>query len=282
MAGALTAGAAGVETGPPVITAGATGTDSPPDGPAGVPVALGGVSTGACAEANDSPHRAGADTGGGAANGGGACGGSRAASCPIACIAPSVSDCAPAAAGCPVAIPVMNDCPIGPGSKPCPTAAGDMGALGIPGAPGAIGAPITGGVPGAGGAVGGPDGAPAPPRVPLPPNADVGAAVPGGPLPGDSGPFPRNPSLLTACCGEERSSLPIWRGGGTSSVLKPCSLAHFRASPPIPWASRIFCVAAMILSTAVRLALAASALHRAWMACTSANCSGRGFFDART
>jgi hypothetical protein len=38
----------------------------------------------------------------------------------------------------------------------------------------------------------------------------------------------------------------------------------------------------MILSTAVRLAFAASALQRVWMACISANCSDSDFFDART
>ncbi|WP_156765150.1 hypothetical protein [Mycobacterium sp. 1245852.3] len=40
-------------------------------------------------------------------------------------------------------------------------------------------------------------------------------------------------------------------------------------------------MAAIILSSASRLAFAASALQRAWTACISANFSGGGFFDAR-
>ncbi|WP_169716085.1 hypothetical protein, partial [Mycobacterium lacus] len=76
----------------------------------------------------------------------------------IALIAPSDSDCAPAAAGCPDAIPVANDCPIDPGDTPRPTAAGDNdGAPGIPGAAGTPG-PTTGGPPPAGVATGGADG----------------------------------------------------------------------------------------------------------------------------
>ena len=77
---------------------------------------------------------------------------------------------------------------------------------------------------------------------------------------------------------ESSSSLLIGRGGGTSSVLKPCSRAQVRASPWIPSASRIFCVAAMILLTAAPDAFAASALHRAWIAWISANLFGQRFF----
>ena len=95
------------------------------------------------------------------------------------------------------------------------------------------------------------------------------------PLPGPPAPPPK-------ARGESRSSLLIGRGGGTSSVLKPCSRAQVRASPWIPSASRIFCVAAMILLTAAPDAFAASALHRAWIAWISASFSGSGFFDART
>ncbi|ABK67450.1 hypothetical protein LIX17_24895 [Mycobacterium avium subsp. hominissuis] len=40
-------------------------------------------------------------------------------------------------------------------------------------------------------------------------------------------------------------------------------------------------MAAIILSTASRLAFAASALQRNWTACISANFSGGSFFDAR-
>ncbi|CNZ29235.1 Uncharacterised protein [Mycobacterium tuberculosis] len=41
-------------------------------------------------------------------------------------------------------------------------------------------------------------------------------------------------------------------------------------------------MAVMTLSTASRDAFAASALHLVWIAWISANCSGSGFFDART
>lgn len=41
-------------------------------------------------------------------------------------------------------------------------------------------------------------------------------------------------------------------------------------------------MAVMTLSTASRDAFAASALHLVWIAWISANCSGNGFFDART
>lgn len=41
-------------------------------------------------------------------------------------------------------------------------------------------------------------------------------------------------------------------------------------------------MAVMTLSTAPRDAFAASALHLVWIAWISTNCSGNGFFDART
>lgn len=41
-------------------------------------------------------------------------------------------------------------------------------------------------------------------------------------------------------------------------------------------------MAVMTLSTASRDAFATSALHLVWIAWISANCSGNGFFDART
>lgn len=72
----------------------------------------------------------GADTTGGVVIGGVACGGGTDPDC-IAVIAPSDSECAPAAAGCPVTIPVANDCPIDVGDTPCPRAAGDSDPPGI-------------------------------------------------------------------------------------------------------------------------------------------------------
>lgn len=74
----------------------------------------------------------GADTTGGVVIGGVACGGGTDPDC-IAVIAPSDSECAPAAAGCPVTIPVANDCPIDVGDTPCPRAAGDSDPPGIGG-----------------------------------------------------------------------------------------------------------------------------------------------------
>ena len=259
------------------------------------------------------PLRAGADAAGVVASGGGAC---ESAADPgsIACIAPSDNDWTPAVAGCPVVMPVKTDCPIGPGAKPCPTVAGDRGLLGVAGIVGAIGPPAPGtDEPPAGIAAGDPAGtgpplanapalsgagddacAPAPgtftaPPPPAPPLASAPELSGAGddacapapeivePAPAPAAPRPRG--LRGA---EFRSSSLIWRGGGTSSVLKPCSRAQSRASPWISSASRIFCVAAMILLTAAADAFAASALHRAWIAWISANCSGTGFFDART
>ena len=308
------AGAAGADAGPPVITAGVTGTPSPPVGVAAAPGATEGVSTGTCAAVNDSPPlKAGAEIAGDVANAGGACG-SAAEPGSIACIAPSDNDCRPAVAGCPVVIPVKTDCPIGPGEKPCPRAAGERGAPGVAEIAGAVGPPTPGtdGLP-AGIAAGDPAGtgpplanapalsgagddcAPTPgtfsaPPPPAPPLASApelsgdgnGACAPppgtfSEPAPAPAAPRPRG--LRGAVF---RSSSVIWCGGGTSSALKPCSRAQSLASPWIPSASRIFCVAAMILLTAAADALAASALHLAWIAWISANCRGSGFFDART
>ena len=282
----------------------------PPVGIAAAPGAVEGVSTGTCAAENDSPPlRAGADTAGGVANGGGACG-SGADPGPIACIAPSDNDWTPAVAGCPVIMPVATDCPIGPGEKPCPTAAGERGPLGVAGTVGAIGTPTAG----TGGLLRRRRGwwsswhrssaaRPASPYTEQPAPAGTSAcetsatATTSPPVAPAAGRRRRAAARgqpraaattrpdqchLPNARGESRSSLLIGRGGGTSSVLKPCSRAQVRASPWIPSASRIFCVAAMILLTAAPDALAASALHRAWIAWISANCSGSGFFEART
>lgn len=89
---------------------------------------------------------------------------------------------------------------------------------------------------------------------------------------------PRAPGPVSAA----RSFSLIRRGGGASSTLKPLARAHVRGSSPISSASRISCMAVMTLSTASRDAFAASALHLVWIAWISANCSGNGFFDART
>lgn len=143
-------------------------------------------------------------------------------------------------------------------------------------------------------------GGPAPGTCAPPCQSPLTAAGAGGPAPPPFEPPASAPChpLLTACEGpvappppeawrhppltpEFRSSREIVCGAATSSVLNPCSCAHVRASPPTPSASRIFCVAATILSTAVRLAFAASALQRACTANASANCSGVGFFEAR-
>ncbi len=88
-----------------------------------------GVSTGPCV-ASMPAAMVGADTTGGVVIGGVACGGGTDPDC-IAVIAPSDSECAPAAAGCPVTIPVANDCPIDVGDTPCPRAAGDSDPPGI-------------------------------------------------------------------------------------------------------------------------------------------------------
>lgn len=88
-----------------------------------------GVSTGPCV-ASMPAGMVGADTTGGVVIGGVACGGGTDPDC-IAVIAPSDSECAPAAAGCPVTIPVANDCPIDVGDTPCPRAVGDSDPPGI-------------------------------------------------------------------------------------------------------------------------------------------------------
>lgn len=123
-----TTGAAGAATGPAVTTVGATGPVVPVDA-GGAPGVFAGVSTGPCV-ASMPAAMVGADTTGGVVIGGVACGGGTDPDC-IAVIAPSDSECAPAAAGCPVTIPVANDCPIDVGDTPCPRAAGDSDPPGI-------------------------------------------------------------------------------------------------------------------------------------------------------
>ncbi len=253
----------------------------------------------------------GADTTGGVVIAGAACGGGTDPDC-IAVIAPSDSECAPAAAGCPVTIPVANDWPTDVGDTPCPRAAGDSDPPGIAGAAGmpppmtggpAAGGDVTTGAGGTGpvlprnpvsltGAAGGraattppsDDHTPPSPRIPVSPTDCPGSGVISAPTPADgTPPSPRIPRSPIAAGAESRSSLLIERGGGgTSSMSKPCSRAQLRASLPVPSASRISCVAAKILSTAARDAFAASALHRAWIACISATCSGSSFFEAST
>ncbi|WP_235626852.1 hypothetical protein, partial [Mycobacterium tuberculosis] len=113
---------------PAVTTVGATGPVVPVDA-GGAPEVFAGVSTGPCV-ASMPAAMVGADTTGGVVIGGVACGGGTDPDC-IAVIAPSDSECAPAAAGCPVTIPVANDCPIDVGDTPCPRAAGDSDPPGI-------------------------------------------------------------------------------------------------------------------------------------------------------
>lgn len=306
-----TAGGTGADIGALVTTVGATA--AVPVSPAaitGAPEAVADVSTEGWIAADSIPAAAmvGAATGGGVGSGEAVCG----AGVPpdsIACIVPAVNDCAPAAAGCPVIIPVANDCPSEVGEMPCPAAAGENDPPGRPGAAGMPGV-IPGGVVGVGSVVGGPAGigplaacplalttgsgddvgASAPvkfPRLPPPlanpPSPATAGCDPGAPAFGASPGVPPTPVLRPpeATGDEATSSLPMGRGGSTSSTLKPWSRAHDRASAPMPSASRIFCVAATILSTAARDAFAASALHRTWIICISSTCSGSGFFELR-
>ncbi len=255
-----------------------------------------GVSTGPCV-ASIPAAMVGADTTGGAVMGGATCGGGTDPDC-IAVIAPSDSECAPAAAGCPVTIPVANDCPIDVGDTPCPRAAGDSDPPGIAGAAG-MPPPMAGGPAAAGVVIGGAGGTgPA-----LACRLEAPIARGAGCEPAAWTPLPEKPPAPTDC-GDARSPAPstlpklpprapgpvsaarsfslIRRGGGASSTLKPLARAHVRGSSPISSASRISCMAVMTLSTASRDAFAASALHLAWIAWISATCSGSGFFDART
>ncbi len=263
-----------------------------------------GVSTGPCV-ASIPAAMVGADTTGGAVMGGATCGGGTDPDC-IAVIAPSDSECAPAAAGCPVTIPVANDWPTDVGDTPCPRAAGDSDPPGIAGATGGP-VPMTGGVAAGGDVTGGavgtgpalachpppnatpdlvaltplasPSALPTPPCHPVPETADNGGAWMAPLAPPAPPPALRHPPPSA----ESRSfSLTRRGGGGASSTLKPLACAHVRGSSPISSASRISCVAVMTLSTASRDAFAASALHLAWIAWISATCSGSGFFDART
>ena len=241
---------------------------------------------------NDSPPLNGGTDGAGVVASGGAGGSAADPGCSIACIAPSENDCRAGVAGCPVGNPVAKGCPIGPGAKPWPRAAGERDAPGTPGAADANGAPLpaTGAPPLTAGAAGDPTGTCpvtrgptpwTPPGTP-PAQASPGVAAAGGdaraPVPSTVPPGrPPPASALTPlpalpprapepCAAAARSSLLICLGGGTSSVLKPCSRAQVRASPWMPSASRIFFVATMIFPTAAPEAFAASALHRAWMA----------------
>ena len=193
------------------------------------------------------------------------------------------------------------------GGAPCPRPAVDTGMppLWTPGTPGdTVPAPPPGNDPAVGAAAGGagtcpplkPPPAPPttecvaggrpPPAPPEPPPAPTTACVvpcapppatpPGPPEPP---PTPLGPPVppMTEC----RSSLLIGFGGDASPVSKPFARAQLRALPPTPSASRIFCVATIILSTESRLAFPASALQRTCTACISASFSGGSFFDAR-
>ncbi|VBA60429.1 hypothetical protein LAUMK191_05513 [Mycobacterium attenuatum] len=306
-----TAGVTGADIGALVTTVGATA--AVPVSPAaitGVPAAVADVSTEGWIAADSIPVAAmvGAATGAGVGSGEAVCGPGVAPDS-IACIVPADNDCAPAAAGCPVIMPVANDCPTEVGEMPCPAAAGEKDPPGRPGAAGMPGS-IPGGVVGAGRVVGGPAGigplaawplalttgrgddvgASAPvkfPRLPPPlanpPSPATAGCGPGAPAFGASPGVPPTPVLRPpeATGDEVSSSLPMGHGGGTSSTLKPWSRAHDRASAPVPSASRIFCVAATILSTEARDAFAASALHCSWIMCISSSCSGSGFFELR-
>lgn len=125
----------------------------------------------------------------------------------------------------------------------------------------------------------GPPGSPAPPR-PEPAGPCAGPPPPGAGSCGTPAPpiFEPAGDVPWAEC---KSALVIWLGAGGSPTLKPFARAQLRASPPTPSISRIFCVAAIILSTESRLAFPASALQRTCTACISASFSRSGLFDAR-
>ncbi len=103
----------------------------------------------------------------------------------------------------------------------------------------------------------------------------------GGEVPTASAPPPPRLEPPTPCDAEPRSRSLIGFGAWASPTSKPFARAQLRASPPTPSRSRIFCVAAIILSTESRLAFPASALQRICTACISASFAGSGLFDAR-
>ena len=231
------------------------------------------------------------DVTGGVSTGGPAWGGVPAPDS-IACIAPDDNPCAPAPAGCPVAMPDANDCAkLGEVAWPSPADDIGMALPGTPGIRGDIGPPLAGKwTPGDGATPCPPGTEPLPnpaPETPLLGDGASGAEVPPKPAGDAPGKRPCGDGASgtepppTDGVDDPRSAWLIGRGEEGLSALKPFSRAQVRASPPTPSTSRIFWVAVVSLSTAFKLAFAASALQRNWTACTSATCSGSGFFDAR-